>query len=169
VIRIKKVVKKNTSFVVLTEDNNTVIVPDDFDNTDRVQIQEWIDAGNQVEQDSSSVSPTESLYNWQGLAIAFKISQLNGILNTVKDEGTNPQVNAVWRISDELVQVLTLPIFAEGDRVAGMTRDLLDLFEKLKEGKIDVPAVAKQEIVQALVDNGFEQVAKTLSQYTGTR
>jgi len=167
-MQIKTVTKKGSSFVVLTEDNRNIIVPDSFDNTDRVRIQEWTDLGNQIQEESPSFL-AESSYNWQGLAIAFKISQLNGILNAVKDEGTNPQVNAVWRISDELVQVLTLPIFAEGDRVAGMTQGLLDLFGKLKEGKVDVPVAARQEIVQALVDNGFEQVAKVLSQDTGTK
>jgi hypothetical protein len=48
-MQIKKVTKKDISFVVLTEDGRTITVPDDFDNADRVQIQEWVDAGNQIE------------------------------------------------------------------------------------------------------------------------
>ncbi len=162
-MQIKKVTKKYSFFVVLTEDDRTVSVPDDFDNTDRIRIQEWVDAGNQIEEEQVAAPLAESTYNWQGLAIAFKLSELNQILTQLKDESTNPQISAIWRISDDLLQVTTIAIFSDSDRIAGMTRDIHDLFGKLKEGNVNVPQSAIDQIIQTLKDNGFESVADDLA------
>jgi hypothetical protein len=50
-MQIKTVTKQGFSFVVITEDNQVITVPDNFDNADRVRIQEWVDAGNQIEEE----------------------------------------------------------------------------------------------------------------------
>jgi len=164
-MQIKTVTRKNGFFKVLTEDGRITTVPDDLDNTDRKEVQEWLDAGNELEEEVPPATQPE--YNWNGLAIAFKLSQLNQLLSHLKDEGTNPQINAIWRISDELVQVITIPVFEPGIRVAGMTRDIVDLFQRLQEGEVPVSTEVKQEIAQALKDNGFTAVAQALSQSTG--
>jgi hypothetical protein len=83
-------------------------IPDDMGNSDRQELQGWLDAGNKLEEEIPAKSPEDQpSYNWFGLAIAFKLSELNQILNQLKDEGKNPQINAIWRISDDLVQVIT--------------------------------------------------------------
>ena len=51
---IKTVSKQDSCFLVLTEDGRTITVPDDFDNADRVRIQEWVDAGNRIEEEQTS-------------------------------------------------------------------------------------------------------------------
>ncbi len=160
-MKIKSAKQQNGIFVVVTEDK-TIFVPDDMGNNDRVHLQEWLDAGNQLEAEDSPI--TIQAYNWQGLAIAFKISELNQILNDLKDEGANPEINAIWRISDELTQIVTQPIFSDNDRVGGMNRELVALFEKLKLGGVTIPATAKDELTAALIQHGFEKTSNIVKE-----
>jgi hypothetical protein len=66
------------------------------------------------------------------------------------------------------VQVITIPVFGESDRVASLTQEMQSLFQKLEQGKVSVPDSARTEILQALQENGFEQAAKTLSRNSVT-
>lgn len=149
---------KNGTFIKQDGDRQ-ISIPDDMGNTDRQELQVWLDAGNQLQVEEE----TTPGYNWQGLAIAFKLSQLNQLLTQLKDEGTNPQINAIWRISDELVQIITIPVFGESDRIAGMAQNIKALYEKLDEGDVEIPSSAKQEIADSLLANGFSSVVDILN------
>lgn len=148
-------------FNQIVRESDKAVIPPDPENRNYQEYLEWKAEGNEPAQ--AEVKAQEPTYNWQGLAIAFKLSQLNQILAQLKDEGTNPQINAIWRISDELVQILTIPVFADSDRIAGMTRGLEELYEKLEMGKVSVPGSATREIVDALRNNGFGSVVEALS------
>ena len=153
-------------FNQIVRESDKATIPPDPENRNYQEYLEWKAEGNEPTQEEFEVQ--EPTYNWQGLAIAFKLSLLNQILTQLKDESTNPQISAIWRISDELVQVITIPVFGESDRVASLTQEMQSLFQKLEQGKVSVPDSARTEILQALQENGFEQAAKTLSRNSVT-
>jgi len=136
--------------------------PDDMANPDRQALQEWLDAGNEVEE-IQSAAPEPSVDKWKGLAAAFKLSELNGILKGLKDAGDNPKVNAIWRISDDLTLVILNDVFSDDIRTKSMTQEFIALFQKLEEGEVVVPDSARIEIREALERLGFDSVVEALS------
>ena len=145
------------------------VIPDDMDNRARQELQDWLEAGNVLEQKEVESTLPVSSYNWIGLAVAFKLSQFNKTLDRVKDEGLAPSVNAaIWRLSDDITQVITISVFPDDSRVGRLHQDLLSLLAKLEEGKIPISSKEREEIVKALQDNGFGDVASAVSQSSGT-
>lgn len=173
---IVSVTKRDFFFSVEKDDGKTYSVPDDLNNPDRQELEEWIKAEGEVLSESPppmtnpSVSSVPNSYNWSVLAIQFEMSQLNQVLARLMDESTNPLISPIWRISDTLARIVSLPVSSESDReaidsqrIAGLTYNIQALYEKLAEGKVNVPESASEEILKILRDNGFESVAETLS------
>lgn len=157
--------KKRDFFYIVKLDDRTISVPDDMENSDRQELQRWLDAGNSLEEDNSGLFLSNvPTYNWQGLAIRFEISQLNQVLTKIKDESTNPLASPIWRISDDLAKVITLNIFSDEDRIGRMNRELIDLFDKLKAGEVSISAEIKNELVDGLATNGFNQTAEIIKE-----
>lgn len=157
---IKSAQKKIGYFLVTPTEGNPIFVPDDMDNNDRIQLEEWLNEGNAFDEDIAEIPVVSPTYNWNGLAIRFEISQLNQVLIELKDESTNSLISPIWRISDDVVKIITLSIFSDEDRVGGMNRNIVNLLEKLKEGKVPISKEIKDELVDALVTNGFNETAE---------
>ena len=160
-MQIKTVTRKNGFFEVLTEDGRIITVHDDLENTDRKEVQEWLDAGNELKEEAMPL--VQNNYNWEELLIAFKRSQLNAILDSLKDEGTNPHINAIWRAADDLVQVMMFCALSKSNDPSAMAQSLYQLFQKLKEGQVELPDPVKPQIFQALEQNGFASVVQFLA------
>lgn len=153
--------KRDFFYLVELDDGRTISVPDDMENLDRQELQKWLDAGNSLGKDTSEpVLSNVPTRNWQGLAIRFEISQLNQVLTKVKDESTNPLTSPIWRISDDLARVITLSVFSDEDRIGRMNRELIDLFDKLKTGEVPISVEIKNELIDGLAGNGFNETAE---------
>jgi hypothetical protein len=162
-MQIKTVTKKDGFFEVLTEDDRLISVPDDLDNTDRKEVQEWLDAGNELHEIQEAMPLVQNNYNWEDLLIAFKRSQLNKILDDLKDENTNPQISPIWRSADDLVQVMMFSALRKSDSATAMTHALNLLFQRLEEGQVVLADSVRPEIYQALEKHGFVEVVQFLT------
>ena len=146
--------------IVRSEDG--AIIPEDNDNIDYQEFLKWLDDGNSLPE---KTIPVLKVYDWNSLAIAFKVSQLNEILNQIKDVSKNPQVNVIWRLSDDIGQITTLNVFPDEVRVGALERDLFKLFETFKVGQVVIPQAVLDEIVQALQNiEGFAELGERLKE-----
>jgi hypothetical protein len=146
--------------IIRSEDGASI--PIDEENEDYKEFLKWVGEGNAL---SGQTTPTPKIYDWNGLAIAFKTSRLNDILNYLKDTSQNPQVNVIWRLSDDISQITTLNVFPDEIRLGALERDLFKLFETFRVGKVPIPQAALDEIVQAIQNiQGFEGLADRLKE-----